>query len=161
ELRAGMRVVADATGIAAADGEGEEGGEWRNEGAVVGRHEGPRRECKEYSEANLLNFLDSPVGSVNAGLRPSLGQLGTTVLRWEACSGPVSEGPLALIHHGGLVGVVRLGAALDGVVGLLDLLVDDVLERLDGLGPGEVAAVDEERGGAAHAHLRQGLHPLG
>src|ERR1700759_1149329 len=64
----------------------------------------------------------------------------------------------ALVHAGGFVVLVRLGAGFDGVVTLLDLLVDHALERFDRLRARQVAAVDEERRRPAHAQLGQLSH---
>jgi hypothetical protein len=59
---------------------------------------------------------------------------------------------------------IELGArdaALEDLVGVADLLLDDLLEVRDGLGPPHVAAVDEESRDATGAQATHLLHVLG
>ena len=65
----------------------------------------------------------------------------------------------ALRGQGG-VDAAAGGALGDLGLGLLDLLVDDRLEGIEGAGAGDLAAVDEEVGGAARAELGADLHVL-
>src|SRR5262249_37771937 len=142
-------------GVTAAElGERHEGEAGEEERAGVARHGLGGRGLQRPYRAQTLERT----GGQQAPEGPAEAWVARVRWPWEEPLEGELQGLLALVDDGGLVVVGRLGAGLDRLVGLLDLLVDHRLERVDRLRPRQVAAVDEEGRGAANAELRQHRH---